>query len=82
MTEDIDNFDTDRAEAVHEHGDGTATEFVGFDEEIETLVGRMDDEIILSLGVSQGNQELSNTAWLTDEQARKLGEALIEYADE
>lgn len=77
----MDAFDADRAEAVFEHGSGEATEFVGFDDEVENFAGRMDGEIVLSAAVQQGNQQLSVTEWLTDEQARSLGEQLIGVAD-
>ncbi len=82
MSDDqMDAFDADRAEAVFERGDGAATEFVGFDDEVENFVGQMDGEIVLSAAVTQGNQQLSVTEWLTDDQARALAERLLEVAD-
>lgn len=82
MNDDVSRYDLERAEAVHEYGSGEAREVVGFEDEVEALAGRMDDEIILSIGVHQGNEEISNTAWLTNEQARELADDLLRYAEE
>lgn len=86
MEDKINEFDAERAEATHEYGDGNATEYVGFEDDTLIMAGRMDGEMTLSLEVKRGNEQIGALAWLTDEQAHRLGTALImqafDYNDE